>query len=574
MLHSVVRLMGRVNRNGMDAAERMSGERTDPPVRNSRPPLSPMLPEPPVSGLGRWTRRRLLVRLAAALGAAVAVPLVPSFVLPTEARELVPARSACACGGGRVQARAPQVVGAERSGRAQQAVRTFENRIGWAYSPRWRKSRTEVVADLRRMRDLGCNTIYIGHNSAGDTNPDAYEPGLAPSNWYAIAAATPSAADARIVVSAVNTSLDAAREVGLDVVLGIGYQIMMGDEWNDAHPDDLRLNRNGDLLKHWGSVFTASPYSEVYRRDIREYYGWINQTFVLPNPHVVALNLADEPMGSDFSSHAMAAFQARYGVSFQAATNAQRGEFLTGVIPDYAAWSANFWDRLNPDVRTMMTFHVQRDAPFLPDVERIFAQTPPSFVFSEDTHLDDGLIDRAITAENVRLLYGMCRTFGWLSQVYGKSLMLWTAANAWGLKRNGGLAEARQNLDIVHDATRQAGGEIGMLMAWGWNIKFQGVYDDEGNFAADKDSMIAGVSQMLADRRERLSVPSTGRPDRVYHLPSATLTAAVGEKRFDHLAEGIVDLSRIDFVTENAVYLTDGRALDEARRLGIPITPL
>ena len=38
------------------------------------------------------------------------------------------------------------------------------------------------------MRDLGCNTIYVGHNSAGNTDPNAYEPGLAPANWYAIAA--------------------------------------------------------------------------------------------------------------------------------------------------------------------------------------------------------------------------------------------------------------------------------------------------------------------------------------------------------------------------------------------------
>jgi len=522
-----------------------------------------------------WTRRRLLTRLAAALGAAVALPPAPTTVLPTEARELLPARIACACGGGRVQqARVARAGGTTQSGRAQQAARTFENRVGWAYSPRWRKSRAEVVAELRRMRDLGCNTIYVGHNSAGNTDPDAYEPGLAPANWYAIAAATPSADDARLVVDTINTCLDVAREVGLDVVLGIGYQIMMGDEWNAAHPDDLRRNREGVLLMHWGSVFTASPYSEVYRRDVREYYGWVNQTFVQPNPHVVALNLADEPMGADFSSHAMAAFQARYGVPFQAATNVQRGEFLTGVVPDYAEWSANLWQRLNPEIRTMMTFHVQRDAPFLPDVERIFARTPQAFIFSEDTHLDDGLVDRTITPQNVRLLYGMCRTFGWLSQVYGKSLMLWTGANAWSLKRHGGLPEARQNIEIVHDATRQAGGQIGMLMAWGWNIQFQGVYDDEGNFAADKDSMIAGVSQLLAARRDGLSAPSTSRPDRVYHVPSAPLLATIGEKRFDHLAEGVVDLSRIDFANENAVYLTDGRALDEARRLGIPITTL
>src|SRR3712207_9343035 len=75
-------------------------------------------------------------------------------------------------------------------------------------------------------------------------------------------------------------------------------------------------------------------------------------------------------------------------------------------------------------------------------------------------------------------------------------------------------SDLRLNLDIVNNATRQAGGQIGMLMAWGWNIKYQGVYDDEGNFGADKESMITGVSQLLAAKRERLSLASTTRPDR------------------------------------------------------------
>ena len=113
-----------------------------------------------------------------------------------------------------------------------------------------------------------------------------------------------------------------------------------------------------------------------------------------------------------------------------------------------------------------------------------------------------------------------------------------------------------------------------MLMAWGWNIRFQGVYDDDGNFAADKETMINGVSALLAERRERLSLPSTGRPDRVYYLPAAKLQPAIGEKRVDHLLDGVADLTKIDFAKENAVYLTDGRALEEARRLNIPITPL
>ena len=53
----------------------------------------------------------------------------------------------------------------------------------------------------------------------------------------------------------------------------------------------------------------------------------------------------------------------------------------------------------------------------------------------------------------------MCRTFGWLSQVYTKPLMLWTGANAWSLKKAGGMPEARLNIEIVHDATKQTGAD-------------------------------------------------------------------------------------------------------------------
>jgi hypothetical protein len=508
------------------------------------------------------SRRHFLTRAAAILGGA-ALPLLPSTA---GAGVLGPARRACACGGS-VAVVPPRSV-------ARQAPRLFENRVGWAYSARWGRSRADIRSDLRRMRDLGCNVVYIGHNSAGDTNPDAYEPGLAPSDWYAIAAGTPEAENAHKVAAVILATIEEAGEAGLDVVLGIGYQIMMGDEWNAAHLSDLRRNARGDLLKHWGSVFTASPYSETYRRDIGEYYGWVNQTFVTPYPNVVALNLADEPMGSDFSPHAMAAFAARYGRSFEAAPDAERGEFLAGVVSDYAAWSANAWKALNPDVRTMMTFHIQRDTPFLPDVERIFAQTPDTFVFSADTHLDDGPVDRVITPEVVTLLYGMTRTLGWLSRVYKKPLMLWTSANAWGLKKTGGTREALLNLDIVHDTPKQVGGLLGMLMIWGWNIRYQGVYDDAGNFPADKESMIATVSQAVAARREQLSRVTPGQPSRVYQASKSALYAAIGAQRFDHLADGIVDLTGIDFANEQAVYLTDGPALEEARRLGVPITPL
>ena len=457
--------------------------------------------------------------------------------------------------------------------RTQSTGAVFENRIGWAYSARWRKSRPEIVADLRRMRELGCNTVYVGHNAAGDSDPDGYEPGLSPAVWYATWMATPQAENARRIVGVVTTVIDIAREVGLDVVLAIGYQIAMGDEWNARYPDDLRQGSDGAPLIHWESVYTASPYSPQYQRDITRYYTWVNQSFVRPYPHVVAVNLADEPMGTDFSPHAKGAFKARYKQTFDEASDVERGEFLAGVIADYAALSANAWNAINPNVPAMMTLHIERDAPFLPDVERIFSATPDTFIVSADTHLDDGPLERAVTRDSIRLLYGLVRTLGWLSQVYDRPLMLWTSANAWGLKPTGGIADALVNLDIVHDTTKQVGGHLGMLMAWGWNIYTQGIYDDDGNFPVDKETMVADVSRAMVARQSQLSQQTGGRPDRVLYVPSASLYAEIGRRRIDHLAPGIVNLRGIDFVQEKVVYLMDGLALEAARDLDIVVTP-
>jgi hypothetical protein len=385
---------------------------------------------------------------------------------------------------------------------------------------------------------------------------------------------TPQFDNASQMLAAVLDVLEASQQLGLDVVLSIGYQIQMGVEWNTQNRDELRRDPDGGFMNHWISGETASPYSEKYRRDILEYYQWVDANVIRRYPNVVALNLADEPMGSDFSAHALSAFRVRYGTRFEDAPAHDRGEFLAGVIPDYASWSATRWRELSPDLPTMMTFHVQRDAPFLPDVERIFAQTPETFIFSADTHLDDGPMNRPVTPRNVNLLHGMVRTFGWLSKVYGKRLMLWTSANAWGLKPTGGVGEALQNLDLVHDGAKGAGGTIGMLLAWGWNIQGQGVYDDQGNFPRDKEPFIGLLSDALAQKRDQLSIPSGGAPDSVVYVPKSVLYPAFGERRITHLADGVVDLSGVDFTNENTVYLTDGPALEAARQAGIPIVPL
>lgn len=452
----------------------------------------------------------------------------------------------------------------------------FENKVGWAYTAIPGTSKEEMAKDMRRMKDLGANVIYIGHNNPGNTDPNGSEPGLAPAVWFALQKNTPNKENAEKIHQAIVNALDASAEIGLNVVLPIGYQIQMGQEWNDKHPGELRRDVNGNLMNQWKSGETTSPYSLEYKKDIGDYYRWVNETIIKKYPHVIAINLADEPMGSDFSPHAMAAFEQRYGVKFAEASPYQRGEFTSGVIADYAAWSANLWKELNPSLRTMMTFHIQRDTPFFPDVERIFRETPDTFIFSADTHLHDNPSNWPLTKQDINLLSGMVRTLGWLSKTYEKPLMLWTSANSWGLAgqstNKGGVNEALQNIDIVNDLSRQNGGKLGMIMAWGWNIKGQGVYRDDGSFTyVDREAMINQVSGALLLKRDRLSMVGEGKPDKVLYFPTATLYPAIDRSSASHLAPRITDLDKVDFTSQNAVYLTDGRALEEAKKQGVEI---
>jgi hypothetical protein len=433
-----------------------------------------------------------------------------------------------------------------------------------------------MARDFRRMRDLGANAVYLGHNVAGDVSPNKWEPGLSFAIYYALEQRTPAYEGARAMYEAVTTALAAAREVGLGVVLPVGYQIQMGPEWSERHPEHLRRKPDGTLLLHWDFLPSASPYSPRYREDIAAYYRWVDREIVRRHPHILALNLADEPMGTDFSPWARMAFQARYGQPMEGAEAARLGEFLSEVIADYAAWSAATWQEINPRLWTMMTFHIERTAPWLPSLDALFRRPPANFIFSADTHLHDAPPELPLTPQDVNLLHGMARTFGWLSRVYRRPMMLWTAANAWGLagqsSRRGGIEEATRNVAIAGDLPRQAGGRIAMLMAWGWNIQGQGVYRDEGHLDyLDREALVGAVARALAERREGLSTPETGRPARAIHVPEALVLARLGAERVTDQARPLVDLTRTDFIAGNTVYLTGGRALEEARAAGVEI---
>ncbi len=456
----------------------------------------------------------------------------------------------------------------------------FKNTVGWAYTavPGIRKE--QMIPDMQRMQELGANVVYLGHSNPGDANPNGLEPGLCYAVYHALRHQTPSKEGADLIYQAITRAVEAAEEVGLAVVLPVGYAVAMGPEWNSQNVGELSRNPDGSIVSYDGGKIggaMASPYSRRYRDDIEEYYRWVNETVIRNHPSIAAVNLADEPPSFDYSAHALAEFERRYGKRFEAASAYERGEFQSGVLVDYAAWSASVWERLNPGLFTMLTFHVERTAPFFFDVERVFAETPDTFIFSADTHLHDAPAEVPLSGQDVNLLYGMTRTLGWLSRVYGRPLMLWTAANAWGLAgrstSRGGVREALLNARIVHDTTKQVGGRIAMIMAWGWNIKTQGVYRDDGSFGyVDKEEMIQAVANDLAQKRERLSTTTQDAlPEYVVHVPDQVVYQYVSEDKVAQLTNEWIELAGIDFVQQSTVYLTDGKALEQARAAGATI---
>ena len=141
-------------------------------------------------------------------------------------------------------------------------------------------TRVAAARDLATMKALGMNVVYIGHNNPGDANPNKTEPGLSYAVYYAIGRNTPAKSGAASMLDAVIAALDAAEDVGIDVVLPIGYQVDMGPEWSQRYPASSDETHDGTIYDPYRSGATASPYSQQYRRDIEEYYRWVDATLV------------------------------------------------------------------------------------------------------------------------------------------------------------------------------------------------------------------------------------------------------------------------------------------------------
>ncbi len=448
----------------------------------------------------------------------------------------------------------------------------FENHTGWAYTCDDFISPEQMRDDMFRMRDMGCTSIYIGHDNPARSGWGSAEPGLSFAVWYELETGGPDAEAAEQKFKTIVQGIEAAREADLQVVLPIDYQIQNGPAWARDHPNDLALGPDGAPLSSYSDPI-ASPYSETFRRDKRAYYEWVHSRLLSVYPHIAALNLGDEPSGSDYSPHAMAVFEQRYGVPWEAASSWQRGDFQAGVVADYAIWSSWQWYLIDPTMRTMFTFHIERSRPFFPCLERTFRQTPPTFIVSCDSHLHDAPEGVPLTWQDRNLLHNLCRQLGIWSWSTGKDVMPWHSVNHWGLK-DGGIPEALDNHAIAINETRNAGGRITKTLAWGWNIRWQGLFRDEGNFAhVDKEAMLSAVSDAMKASRDGLSERLDPAPHTVLYFPSKTLYGLVDEigDPFTFDQTPWFDITGIDFTSERYITLTDGPALEEAARRGWPI---
>ncbi|HZU06122.1 MAG TPA: hypothetical protein VFB73_09110 [Chloroflexota bacterium] len=428
---------------------------------------------------------------------------------------------------------------------------------GWVMVAYPELSTEELRAALGRQLAGGANVVWVGHNNPGEVDATSAEPGLSYAVYEAfIDPAHPRHADATAIVAAQLRLLAVARELGLKVVLPIGYQLEMGAAWVAAHPDDLRRDAAGNVALETG-VVNASFYSPAFRRDLRRYYEWVNDVLVRPyRDTLLMLNLADEPTGVDYSAWANRAFAEQTGYTFDEvgddlARQIALGRFQSDTIVAYARWAAEQWAELAPDLPTTMSFegatariHLQ-----LPHVEHLFAQTPPTFFPTFDAYPRDGPPEAAIDDATLVRLFTLVRSLGHYSARYQKPFWLWSAANSWGLAQAspepGNVADAVANAYYLALLARQTGGELQGIAVWNYNARGQGLYNDTHPTTYDPDTMFARVSESLPRVRQLLAArPGVAdvlvvAPDRwPYRLLGATRTSDLWSFRsysFDRL---------------------------------------
>jgi hypothetical protein len=444
---------------------------------------------------------------------------------------------------------------------------------GWAVEAYPEASGAEMEAIVRRLVNHGANVIWIGHNNPGEVDASKVEPGLSYAVYEAYGdPADPRHADAVAMVEAQQRMLAACRVASVPAVLPVGYQIQMGQRWNEAHPGDVRRNAVGQPLDIYGGGVSASFYAPTYRADIEAYYRWVDAEFVRPYADVILmLNLADEPLGGDYSSHAEAEFRRRHGFGFaevgdDPARQRLLGAFQSRYVVEYAVYSAEFWQRLHPGLAVTMSFDggQARQTLTMPDVEALFRDTPANFVVTFDAYPRDGLPHVALSDADLVGLFLLGRSLGLYSARYDKPIWLWAAANSWGLSQAspdpGTVSDAVANGLYLALLVRQGGGELEGIAYWNYNVKEQGLYNDSHDTAYEVETMFEQVSATLPRLRRLLAAP-TSSPDVLVLAPPSRAHEAIGAEQAAVLLE-VQPLQRLAVLAKAGVNAAVVSSLD------------
>lgn len=435
---------------------------------------------------------------------------------------------------------------------------------GWAIDAYPDMTYEQMLAALKRMKEAGANVVWISHANPATPYAQEREVGLNPSVFSAFKdPAQISYLDAIAIVEANKRMLKASREVGLKAVLSVGYQTQMGQLWSAQHPQDLRRRANGKL---WQVMNGNDPYGSIYsptfQQDLRDYYVWIEYEFVNPYRDTIAmLNLADEPLGGDYSGWANQEFQKRNGYGFgevgdSTARQESLGRFQANVITDFMTEAAGYWQEITPGLPVTMSFDggAMREENGLPNLESLFAKAPANFVLTWDMYpRDRGSLDVPINQDDIARLFMLVRRIGGFSAQYNRLVWFWSAANSWGLGQTatnpGTIADAQANLLYLALLMNQTGGHLAGLAVWNYNIKSQGLYNYsccgiERKATWNEDEMFARVSQQFAPVRSIMAQPP-GQPDLLFLRPPEWQYRLIGATKADYFLQ-LMDWGKMD----------------------------
>jgi hypothetical protein len=440
---------------------------------------------------------------------------------------------------------------------------------GWAIDAYPDMTYEQMLAALKRMKEAGANVVWISHANPARPYAQEREVGLNPAVFSAFKDPAQFAyLDAISIVEANKRMLKACRELGLKAVLSIGYQTQMGQVWSAQHPQDLRRRADGSL---WQVMNGNDPYGSVYsptfQQDLRDYYVWIEYEFVHPyRDTIMLLNLADEPLGGDYSGWANREFQKRNGYSFDEVGNSTArqeslGRFQANVITDFMTLAAGYWQAITPGLPVTMSFDggAMREENGLPNLESLFAQAPANFVLTWDMYpRDRGTLAIPINQADVARLFSLVRRIGGYSAQYNRPVWLWSAANSWGLGQTahdpGTIADAQANLLYLALLMNQTGGHLQGLAVWNYNIKSQGLYNYsccgvERKATWNEDEMFARVSQQFGPVRSIMGQP-LNQPDLLYLRPPEWQYRLIGETRADYFLQ-VMDWGKMDLLARS-----------------------